>query len=62
MPLLFENTDRIVRKYSPLNFSLDVTSSVAIFVVGVLTGFVILPIVLPIAGYQLQKRYGPPTK
>lgn len=61
MPLLFESTDKVVRKYSPLRFNPDFTSGVAIFLAGVVTGFVVLPIVLPIAGYQLTKRYGPPS-
>lgn len=61
MPILYENTDRAMRKYSPLKFSPDLTSGVAIFLAGLVTGFIVLPIALPIAGYQLTKRYGAPS-
>jgi len=62
MPLLYERTDRLVRYYgnkivrlSPTPF--DATS----FLIGLVTGFFILPIVLPIVGYQVTKRWGPPA-
>jgi len=62
MPLLYEPTDRIVRYYgrkiaklSPSPF--DATS----FLIGLVAGFIVLPIVLPIVGYQVTKRWGPPA-
>jgi hypothetical protein len=57
MPITYENTDAMVRHYGKaFSFGFDVTS----FLGGIVLGFIILPIVLPIAGYQLTKRYGPP--
>jgi hypothetical protein len=61
MPILYENTDRTVRTYSPFKFNPDIMSSLGIFALGVVAGFIILPIALPIAGYQLTKRFGPPA-
>jgi len=55
MPILYERTDRLVKSFAP-----DVGSDLLIFVAGVFTGFIVLPLVLPIAGYQLTKRWGPP--
>jgi hypothetical protein len=60
MPILYENTDRAMRKYSPLKYSPDIMSGLGIFAMGVVAGLIIVPIVAPIAGYQLTKRFGPP--
>jgi len=60
MPILYEPTDRLVRSYArTLKFSPDVTS----FLAGLFTGFIVLPILLPIVGFQVTKRWGaPPSK
>jgi len=42
-----------VKKFSP-----DLTS----FLGGLVVGFIVLPILLPVVGYQLTKRYGPPPR
>jgi len=56
MPILYEGTDRLVRSYArALKFS-DTTS----FLVGLVAGFIVLPIVLPIIGFQVTKRWGAP--
>lgn len=63
MPILFEPTDKAiqynrkqltttVRKLSP-------GSGLTTFLAGLVTGFIILPIVLPIVGYQVTSRWGP---
>jgi hypothetical protein len=60
MPITFENTDRLVRHYGSkmqkLSPSFDMTS----FLGGIVVGFIVLPILLPIVGYQITKRWGPP--
>jgi len=71
MPLTYDYSEQIliaprqpveemqrVRPGMPLKFSPDVTS----FLAGLVIGFVALPILLPILGYQVQKRWGPPAK
>ena len=61
MPILYERTDNLVRYYgrklklSPSPF--DFTA----FILGLGVGFFVVPIVLPIIGYQVTKRWGPPT-
>jgi hypothetical protein len=62
MPILYERTDGVVRHYgnkisklSPGPF--EFTS----FAIGVAVGFFVLPILLPIVGYQVTKRWGPPA-
>ena len=61
MPLLFESTDDVVKNFGEvLSFSPGLGTDLLIFIAGVATGFIALPIVLPIAGYQLTKRWGPP--
>lgn len=55
MPIIYENTDRLVRK-GKLSPSPTITS----FLAGVVVGFFVLPIILPIIGYQVTKRWGPP--
>jgi hypothetical protein len=56
MPITYEPTDRLVRYYgqklrklSPHPFDLGA------FTIGVVTGYIILPIVLPIVGIKLWK-------
>jgi len=57
MPILYENTDRLVKKYGrTLKFGFDTTS----FLGGIVIGLIVLPIVLPIVGYQVTKRWGAP--
>jgi hypothetical protein len=58
MPILYEPTERLVRFYGSklkLSPSPDVTS----FLAGMIVGFFVLPIILPIVGYQVTKRWGP---
>ena len=57
MPILYEPTDRLVQHYGNKmrKLSPDVTS----FLAGMVIGFSVLPIVLPIVGYQVTKRWGP---
>jgi hypothetical protein len=62
MPILYENMNTTVRKYSPLKFSPSIMTDLGIFAIGVLTGLIIVPIVVPITGYQLTKRFGPPPQ
>ena len=59
MPILYEGTNRLVKTYTrTLKFSPDVTS----FLVGLVAGFIVLPIVLPIVGFQVTKRWGAPPQ
>lgn len=64
MPLLYEDTDPVIRYHrkqlTTAVRKLSPGSGVTTFLVGLVTGFIILPIVLPIVGYQLTKRLGPP--
>jgi len=62
MPILYESTDRMVRCYGAKMRKLAPGFDLLTFIAGVATGFFILPIVLPIVGYQVQKRWGPPAK
>lgn len=59
MPIVYENTDVLVRRYGN-KMKLSPSPSITSFLLGVVTGFFILPIVLPIVGYQVTKRWGPP--
>jgi hypothetical protein len=52
----------MVRRFTITRRGFSLTSSFALFAGGLITGFIVLPIALPIAGYQLQKRYGPPAE
>lgn len=66
MPLLYENTDRMVRHYTKnlgkkLKLSPD-PGPLSYFLGGLITGFIVLPIVLPIVGFQVTKRWGPPKQ
>jgi len=58
MPILYESTDRAVRYYGAKmrKLSPDLMS----FGIGLFAGFFVLPILLPIVGYQVTKRWGPP--
>lgn len=59
MPILYEPTDRMIRTYrAKLKLAPDATS----FLAGLVVGFFIVPITLPIIGYQVSKRFGPPSK
>jgi len=63
MPILYESTDEAIRQSRErlrLSPSPGIGTDTLIFVAGVFTGMVVMPIVLPIAGYQLIKRWGPP--
>lgn len=55
MPITYDYSEKhlavVTRKFSP-----GVTS----FLTGLIAGFIVLPIVLPILGYQVTKRWGPP--
>lgn len=65
IPFLYENTDRTMRYYGKklkLSPSPGVGVTVGAFFAGLVTGFVVLPIVLPIVGFQVTKRWGPPKK
>ncbi len=59
MPITYENTDAVVRTYAA-KLKLSPSPSVTSFLLGVFTGFFVLPIILPIIGYQITKRWGPP--
>jgi len=57
MPILYEGTNRLVRSYArTLKFSFDTTS----FLGGIVLGLIVLPIALPIVGFQVTKRWGAP--
>jgi len=61
VPILYESTDSTVRDFGEaLSFAPGLGTDILIFVAGVFTGLIVMPIVLPIAGYQLTKRWGPP--
>lgn len=61
MPILYESTDSLVHDFGEvLSFEPGLGTDILIFVAGVFTGLIVMPIVLPIAGYQLTKRWGPP--
>jgi len=69
MPILFEPTDKAIQYHrknldrklgKTLKFSPG--SGVTTFLAGLVTGFIILPIVLPIIGYQVTSRWGPPSR
>lgn len=63
MPLLYEPTDRLARRIgSRVKLSPDFGSAAGIFLGGLVAGFIILPIALPVLGFQVQKRWGPPAK
>jgi hypothetical protein len=59
MPITYEPTDRLVRYYGNKIVKLSPSPDVASFLAGMVVGFFVLPIVLPIVGYQLSKRLGP---
>jgi len=64
MALLYENTDGMIRYYTQ-NFGKKLKLSpdpgpITYFLAGVVTGFFVLPIVLPIVGFQITKRWGLP--
>lgn len=61
MPILYESTEPTVRVYGQ-KLRLSPDFSFGSFAAGLVTGFIVLPIVLPILGFQLTKRYGPPAK
>jgi len=64
MPILYEDTDPTIRYHrkqlGTAVRKLSPGSGVTTFLIGLVTGFIILPIVLPIVGYQVTKRWGPP--
>jgi len=65
MPILYEDTDPAIRYHrKQLGTTVRKLSpgGVTTFLIGLVTGFIILPIVLPIVGYQLTKRLGPPSR
>jgi hypothetical protein len=55
MPILYENTDRMVKRYGGKVRKLSPSPDVGSFLVGVFTGFFVLPIVLSFIGYKLEK-------
>ena len=59
MPITYENTDRLVRFYGSKLRKLSPSPDVKSFLAGMVVGFFVLPIVLPIVGYQVTKRWGP---
>jgi hypothetical protein len=59
MPITYEPTDRLVRYYGNKIVKLSPDPSVTSFLAGMVVGFFVLPIVLPVVGYQIQKRWGP---
>jgi hypothetical protein len=59
MPITYENTDRLVRFYGSKLRKLSPSPDVTSFLAGMVVGFFVLPIVLPIVGYQVTKRWGP---
>jgi len=63
-PITYEPTDRLVRYYGSKlrKLSPSPDPSVTWFLVGLFTGFFVLPIVLPIIGYQVTKRWAPPPE
>jgi len=59
MPILYESTDRAMRQLGQ-KLKLGLGTDTALFLGGVVVGLIVLPIAVPIFGYQLTKRYGPP--
>jgi hypothetical protein len=59
MPITYEPTDRLVRYYGGKLRKLSPSPDVTSFLAGMVVGFFVLPIVLPIVGYQVTKRWGP---
>jgi len=62
MPILYESTERLVRYYGAKMRKLSPGFDLMSFGVGLFAGFFVLPILLPIVGYQVTKRWGPPAK
>jgi len=62
MPILYESTDRTVRHYANKVQKLSPGFDLLSFGAGLFTGFFVLPILLPIVGFQVTKRWGPPAK
>jgi len=62
MPITYENTDRLVRFYGSKLRKLSPSPDVTSFLAGMIVGFLVLPIVLPIVGYQVTKRWGAPPE
>ena len=66
MPILYEDTDPAIRYHrkqlGTAVRKLSPGSGVTTFLIGLVAGFIILPIVLPIVGYQVSKRWGPPAR
>jgi hypothetical protein len=59
MPILYEPTERLVRYYGNKMRKLSPDPDFTSFAIGVAVGFFVLPILLPIVGYQVTKRWGP---
>lgn len=59
MPILYEPTDRAIKEIGKKT-SLGIGAEAEWFLIGLVAGFIFLPIILPIVGYQVQKRWGAP--
>jgi hypothetical protein len=55
MPLLYESTEKTVRYYGQKVRKLSPSPEAGTFLAGVFTGFFVLPIVLTLIGYKLEK-------
>ncbi len=61
VPILYECTDKMMKERGKLlELSPDIGSGTALFLAGVVTGFILLPIALPVIGFQVTKRWGSP--
>lgn len=59
MPILYESTDPTIKQIGKKT-SLGFSSNTTWFLVGLVAGFIILPIALPVIGYQVNKRWASP--
>jgi hypothetical protein len=55
MPILYESTETTVRRYGAKIRKLSPSPEVGTFLAGVFTGFFVLPIVMTLIGYKLEK-------